>query len=458
MKKLKRKSPLRLLTLSLAAAVLAYLCAGLLPCMFPPPYPQASPADWPASSEYADAALPVESGEDSLALRLALIRSARERIRLGTYLFGVDQSGTEVMAALYRAAERGVRVDILTDGILGVFNFHDDPLVYALGSHDNVTIHLYNPVDLSWPWEMNRRYHEKYLLSDGEYALVGGRNVADEFLIEDTAGYSIDLEVLVKRTGDGRSACDLLAERFDAMIASPHCAAAYEKAAGPKAAQALETLRTRPVGEGADLSRLSLLPVRRSVLLASSFEPWDKTPDVMAGLAYFASLAEESLIWCSPYFCPDAPMLGVLHRCAALPRCTMITNSAATGNNIIASADGVLHRRDLNSLPCEVWEVQAEHSLHTKALVIDRRLTVSGTFNMDMRSAYLDTELMLVLDSPDLALRIEKNLTALTDTAAPVSAKALAAGRGAERAPIPFLKQAKIFLMAPIAALIRYLI
>ncbi len=455
----KKRSPLRISCLLIGFSLIVYLLAGLLPCMILPSWPDGNRQELPTSSSDVDEVMPVESGGQSLDIRLALISSAEEHIRLGTYIFGADKSGTEVMAALYRAADRGVKVEIMTDGILGVFNFHDDPMVYALGSHPNVTIYLYNPVDLFKPWNLNGRYHEKYMVADRRYSIIGGRNVSDEFLIEDTAGYSMDLEVLIRKKGTGISACDLLAERFDDMAASPFCRTAYDTAGNDhRSIASREMLRSYPVRKGADLSSFSLLPVREAVLLGSSFDPGNKSPDVMAALAGIAGNAEKKLVWCSPYFCPDAPMKNVLRKCAETAQCMLITNSAATGNNIIASADGVFQRPFLNGLPCEVWEVQSVYSLHTKALIIDDRISVIGSFNMDMRSAYLDTELMILLDSSELTERTYAYMTDLRDISVPVSDKAKAAGSGCEKVRIPFLKAVRILLISPLAALLRFLI
>ncbi len=458
MKRVRKRSGARTALRVILCALLVYLAAGLLPCMILPSYPESRTEDWPVTGAGSDAAMLVETGSESRDIRLALISSAEEHIRLGTYIFGVDESGKETMAALYQAAERGVQVDILTDGLLGVFNFHDDPLVHALGSHRNVHIYLYNPVDLLKPWNLNGRYHEKYLVADGAYALLGGRNVSDEFLVQDTPGYSYDLEVLLKRTGGGISAVDLLTERFDGVICSAFCSEAYGNGGGEQTEQAGEFLRTFSVRGGTELSGLPLVPVEKAVLLGSDFDPGDKTPDVMAGLKTLTEEVEHSLIWCSPYFCPDEPMKQVLQECAELEACMMITNSAATGNNIIASADGVFHRGTLNQLPCQVWEVQSEYSMHTKALLIDESISVIGSFNADMRSAYLDTELMIALDSPELAEHTKTYLTGLRDLSTPVSEQAKATGLGSERADVPFPKNLQILLLSPFVALIRYLI
>ena len=455
----KEKHPvLRKVRRILRILILCYLLAALVPCFLLPPYPVKSTESWPQTSRNVDMAALVEGGGDSLQLRLGLIQSAQKSIRLGTYLFGVDGSGTEIMAALYQAAERGVQVEILTDGLLGVLNFRNDPLVYALGSHERVTIYLYNPVDLLLPWNLNSRYHEKYMVVDDETLLLGGRNVSDEFLLEGTEGYSLDLEVLTVKSGDGVCAANLAAQRFDDMVHGAFCEAAYGSLRNDSDRSARETLRMYSVRPGILPGSLSLVPIERAMLFGTAPDPSDKTPDVMGAMSRLADRAQEEVIWCSPYFCLDAPMKASLSHVADEKQVRLITNSAATGNNVVASADGVFHRSMVNRLPCEVWEVQSVYSLHTKAMLLDRRTSVIGSFNMDMRSCYLDTELMIALDSPELAQRTLSYLGGLMDTSAPASEMARATGKGMERAEMPLRKGVMIYLMSPIISLFRFLV
>ena len=76
-------------------------------------------------------------------------------------------------AALLDAADRGVKVRIVVDGLVGRLNFLGGDLGYALGTHENIEIRFYNPVNLLAPWGLSARSHEKYVIADGRAFLLG---------------------------------------------------------------------------------------------------------------------------------------------------------------------------------------------------------------------------------------------------------------------------------------------
>ncbi|MFN3965148.1 MAG: phospholipase D family protein [Silanimonas lenta] len=135
----------------------------------------------------------LENGADALAMRLHLIRAARERIELKSFIFQLDDGGKLVLDALLDAAERGVKVRVLLDQLYGL----DDPnLQAALASHHaNFELRLYNPTfeeARTQPLQFaagivccfrrfNQRMHGKLLLVDGVVGITGGRNVQDRY-------------------------------------------------------------------------------------------------------------------------------------------------------------------------------------------------------------------------------------------------------------------------------------
>ena len=104
-----------------------------------------------------------------------------------------------------------------------------------------------------------------------------------------------------------------------------------------------------------------------------------------------------------------------------------------------------------------VLEQQTECSMHTKSVLIDDDLSIFGSFNVDPRSAYIDTELMLAVYSQPLAAQLEAHMDALAQQSAPVSAQAEAAYPAIPAQPMPFFKAAAIYLLSPIISLFRYL-
>lgn len=104
-------------------------------------------------------------------------------------------------------------------------------------------IRLYNPVNLLKPWTLNARYHEKFFVADDEWLILGGRNIADEFLSQEgNPLYNYDQDVFLRKTGEGVSACDQVAAYFDRMWDSIWCGTAYA-GNSPRAREAAQRLR-----------------------------------------------------------------------------------------------------------------------------------------------------------------------------------------------------------------------
>ena len=153
--------------------------------------------------------LVVEHGNDALALRLHMIRAARDRIVLQNYIFHDDAAGSMVLNELLLAARRGVRVQVLVDSL---FSLPDVRLQATLElASDNFELRLYSPLFhravasngaflgalVCCFRSLNERMHNKLLVIDGQHGLIGGRNSADRYFELDTRMNFIDMEVLV---------------------------------------------------------------------------------------------------------------------------------------------------------------------------------------------------------------------------------------------------------------------
>ena len=99
----------------------------------------------------------IDDNKEALIWRLRLIGAAKERIILTTFDFRDEESGQDIMAALWEAAQRGVKVQILVDGINGMFFLSDSSHFKQLVSHEQVEARFYNPIDLFRPWRTNYR-------------------------------------------------------------------------------------------------------------------------------------------------------------------------------------------------------------------------------------------------------------------------------------------------------------
>ena len=138
--------------------------------------------DFYAEGPGAERVAYIDNSEDALLCRLQLIQSAEKELILSTFDFNADESGTDVLAALYQAAERGVQVRVLIDGTSGLLDVRGNENFRALEHHEKAQIRIYNPINLLRPWAMQARLHDKYLIADGARYLLGGRNTTDLFL------------------------------------------------------------------------------------------------------------------------------------------------------------------------------------------------------------------------------------------------------------------------------------
>ena len=134
-----------------------------------------------------------------------------------------------MMAALFHAADRGVDVQIIVDGINGTLYLKGSRNFRELAAHENVQVKLYNPVNLLIPWRVNYRMHDKYLIADDFAYILGGRNMDDLFLGEYKDSYNEDRDILVYEAvpGEGNSYMQLT-EYFEQIWNLP-CEKPYKK-------------------------------------------------------------------------------------------------------------------------------------------------------------------------------------------------------------------------------------
>lgn len=391
---------------------------------------------------------------DALAARLDLIEHATASIDLQYYLYHDDSSGRLLAEALLRAADRGVRVRILLDDI----HSGDEKIMRALDEHPGIEVRRYNPFRLRNLrmletvlafGRVDRRMHNKQLTVDGRSSIVGGRNIGDEYFgaSEDVA--FADLDVLVSGP-----AVPALARVFDAYWSSGRSKklrTLLPDAALHHLADLRAELADFLVGDGAvlraavtDTSYVHSLDAGRlfreecpTVVVADSPEKPDSTQrsPVARELAQRLRHAESNVTLISAYFVPGDS--GTEALVAALDHhvpVRIITNSLASTDVPAVHAGYVRYREALLRAGAEIWEMKpspspknrwhfnfkhnSRASLHTKAYIFDDRWIFVGSFNLDPRSAVLNTEMGLLMDCPALAATLRQGIAeALPDLA-----------------------------------------
>ena len=378
-----------------------------------------------AESFYADAtscdrAAIVEGNGDALIERVRMIEHAKERVILSTFDFRSDTAGKQMLSALISAAERGVRVQILTDGFNFLTHMKGNSYFYALVRTENIEFKVYNPVNLLTPWKGMSRMHDKYLVADEEVYLLGGRNTFNYFLGDQDSHKNYDRDVLVYNTGGEESSLYQVMDYFEGVWNLKYCKAwkpgtwltdaeSVDRASAEL--QEIYNVMKEELGdwfEKADYESVTV-PTNKVTLLSGQTSLYSKEPQVFYGLGQLMKNAREKVVVHTPYIICNQMMYETFAEvCEAGTEVTIMTNSARNNGNPFGAADYVLHKEKILDTGVNVLEYDGGISYHAKSMVIDDDLAIVGSFNMDMKSVYQDTELMLVVNSKELSAQLSE--------------------------------------------------
>lgn len=393
-------------------------------------------------------------GTSALAGRLMVIENAESSLDLQYYLYHHDTTGIITTWALLQAADRGVKVRLLLDDLETREN--DYPLL-TLNAHPNIEVRMYNPFftrSNRW-WQMltslerlNHRMHNKSLIGDGAWAIVGGRNIGDQYFGANQTVNFGDLDVLmagpaVAQVSDSfdsywnsaatyplellnntpSSEADLqhLLEEMDASLSlisdNQYLEALTETSMLQQLQQQALTMHKAPVEFWSDF------PEYRGLDLGENST--DEGPTrVLNQLLTLFEQAEEELYIVSPYFVPRDRGLELFTRKASSGvQVRIITNTLAATDVVAVHSGYSPYRKDLLRAGVELfeikdnpnikkrsWSLSSQSSLHAKTFIVDNRWVFIGSFNLDPRSAIHNTELGVLIDSPALAKVLKEGM------------------------------------------------
>ena len=364
--------------------------------------------------------------------RMRLLEQAEERIILSTFDMREGESTRDILSVLLAKAEEGVETRILVDGVSGAVRMQGRELFYALSSHPNVEIRIYNPLNLLTPWKLMGRMHDKYVIVDEKAYLLGGRNTFDYFIGNYTEeNVSYDREVLVYNTEPGNPDTSLkeLEAYFEGVWNLDVCKPFHDNeklAEKKKVKEERELLTERYHNLKAEYPELfdgswdyeaHTYEAGRISLLSNPTHIYGKEPVLFYELIQLMSQAEERVIFQSPYVVCNSWMYEELAGLAKkVPDTRILLNSVENGDNFVASSDYLRHKDEVVATGIQLYEYDGGTSNHGKSVLIDQDLSVVGSYNLDLRSTYLDTELMLVVQSEELNQELEGYLTAMQES------------------------------------------
>lgn len=372
-----------------------------------------------------DRAMILETGQSAWEERIRLIDKAEKRIVLTTFDMREGQSTEDVLSVILHKADEGVSVKILIDGISGFLRMEGRPVFYALSTHPNVEIKIYNPVNILLPWRLQGRMHDKYVMVDEKAYLLGGRNSFDYFIGNyETENNSLDREVLVYNPGSNGS-IKQLETYFDSVWYMDVCRLFHDDsrlAAHPRVVEQRKILEERYIClrenhpelfEDYDYAEVTC-PVDGVKLVTNPTGIYAKEPVVFYIMSELMKGAAERVDLHTPYIvCNDYMYEKLAEVADNVQNTRMVINSVENGDNIVASSDYLWNKPSVVDIGFDLYEYDGGTSTHGKSIVIDDDIAIVGSYNFDLRSSYMDTEMMLVVQSPGLAAELQSNMDIL---------------------------------------------
>ncbi|UES54407.1 phospholipase D family protein [Roseibium aggregatum] len=385
----------------------------------------------------------VTTGRNAFAIRVAMTELAEHSLDLQYYIWDADQSGRILAQALLRSADRGVRVRLLIDDI----NVNGrDEILASLDAHPNIEIRLFNPFvsrssrvfNLIGDFDrLNHRMHNKLMIADNAVALLGGRNIGDHYFdVSEESNYrDLDIAAVGPVVRDASSVFDYFWNRdWSVPVAASVNRTFGEtdlKAARVKLEKTIDTEGyPYPFRQRVTAVRQSMSALTRQLVWAPAFVVWDDPADFIAGksggkilkaLAGKVDGLKRELLMENAYFVPTQAGADKLKQLTARGvKVRVLTNSLSSNDVVAVHAGYSKYRAELLEAGIELHEVRADSArvqqtlfstdskagLHTKAAVFDGASIFVGSFNLDPRSANLNTEIGLYVESPELARQL----------------------------------------------------
>ncbi|HEY8098871.1 MAG TPA: phospholipase D family protein, partial [Methylobacter sp.] len=426
----------------------------------------------------------IPAGADGFQIRMQMINAAEKTLDLQYFIFHEDVTGRLLTDAVLHAADRGVRVRVLIDD--AEMTAGDDRIM-ALDAHPLIEIRIFNPfADRSYNMlfrsiefmfnasRLDYRMHNKLLVVDNAIALIGGRNIGDQFFQIDPESQFADNDIFI--VGPISHQLSMTFDEFwNSTLSIPAKALSAESASLTALNEYRDTLNemnrqlqanginyvkraaTGELFDGIITGRLPLIWAHAQLVYDSPDKKKVENGDMLGKLmhrtvANVAMAVQSELLVVTPFLIPDDEGMQLFKNLRQRNvRVRILTNSLESSAVLLAQSGYMHYRVPLLEAGVELYETRAHpgnakgsgqtpamsrygnYSLHAKLFVFDRQKLFIGSLNFDQRSMHLNTEIGLIIDSPALAQQIAARFEAMVQ---PVNVYKVALGdNGAGKTP-----------------------
>lgn len=309
----------------------------------------------------------LRNGEQIFPAMLAAIEDATTSIDLLTFVYWTGAIGTQFADALGRAADRGVRVRVLLDGV-GAKPV-DRELVHRMEDH-GVDVRWFRQPDPRHPLQANHRTHRKVMVCDELTGFTGGVGIADEWM------------------GDGHT---------DGGWRDTHVRLSGPAVNGLRAAFLDNWIETEPCLFDAEVDRFpdhgAPGDVDVQVIMGTAEPGWNSISMTVRAIV---ELATERIRITTAYFVPDDDLSGRLVAAADRGVDVQLLTPGPGADKRFVQLAGEVRYRELLDAGIDVWNYQPS-MLHAKVMTVDGAVGIIGSANFNHRSTSLDEEVNLVV-------------------------------------------------------------
>ena len=407
----------------------------------------------------------LEDGSGSMVARAWLSEYAEKTIDIQYFIFSTDNVGLIACDYLIRAADRGVKVRIIVDDIMVDADIED---ILIFNSHENITVKIYNPgVNLGKNIiekiekfttdfrSANQRMHNKTFIVDGKVVITGGRNIADEYFDYDHEYNFRDRDILLlgKETREVNKSFD---EFWNSPLSQDVTIVIKDKPENVTSKNRFDNLHEYACNPNnfwpQVRKRIENLPSTFKAIKNSGDLVWlddvefvsdrpgknDEKNGLGGGGVSTAALinlvknAKSSIDIQTPYLITTELSQNLFKEAVERGvKIRILTNSLASTDNVEAFSSYQTDRKKLLETGVRIYEfrpdaaerkkimtgelqLKLDHKpifgLHAKSMVIDNKITVIGTFNLDPRSANLNTECVVIVRSDKISRGVLKGM------------------------------------------------
>lgn len=335
----------------------------------------------------------------ALSARLAMIESAKIEIEISSYHIESGTSTTAILNALQSAARRGVRVRLLLDGL----NMKLSTTEMRSLQQEGIQIREFHPTGTGRLLRLNQRLHSKLFIIDGEFLILGSRNLRDKHFGFESDRYE-DFELILQGDVAGKAV-----GYFDWVWNSCHVRAAQGKP-NTRAFQRRACDAASPMNCSA--APFAFKPQFHASICCLHDNTINKVNKHMQKRRIdWVQSARHSLMIETPYPAFSKASLKAIEAAASRGvRVQIFTNSNASSDQPLTWAALQNVRRRLLRRGVEIYEYQGTDTMHAKMFLVDGKFAVFGSHNFDARSDNFNLEFCIKVDSAELTDKLKSRL------------------------------------------------